>query len=94
MHVDRLIFRLHAVERMFERGIEANDVRQILTNGETIENYPNDMPFPSCLMLGWIASRPIHVVVAHNASEQETYIITTYEPDLVRWKPGFKERVK
>ncbi|AET65048.1 DUF4258 domain-containing protein [Methanothrix harundinacea] len=48
-----LIFRIHAVERMFERDISVEDVRRVLLEGAVIEGYPEDTPFPSCLIFGW-----------------------------------------
>ncbi len=87
-----LLFRVHALQRMFERGISEADVRQVLDMGRTIESYPDDTPYPSRLMLGWRGSRPIHVVAADNSAQQETIIITVYEPDLTKWEPGFDKR--
>jgi len=50
----RLVFRVHAIQRMFQRRIsEDDDVRHILSTGEVIEAYPNDTPYPSNLILGW-----------------------------------------
>jgi hypothetical protein len=63
----RLVFRVHAIERMFRRRISEVDVRHVLTNGEEIESYPEDTPYPSRLVLGWRGSRPIHVVAAEDA---------------------------
>ena len=60
----RLVFRVHAVQRMFQRGVSEEEVTQVVAVGETIETYPDDKPFPSRLMLGWSSSRPVHVVVA------------------------------
>lgn len=88
----RLIFRVHAVQRMFERGVTINDVRLVLATGETIEDYPNDTPHPSRLVLGWTGLRPLHVVVAEDTSEREIIVITVYEPDLIRWESDFKRR--
>jgi len=31
---------------MFTRGISADDVRDVLTSGEVIEDYPEDTPDP------------------------------------------------
>lgn len=87
-----LVFRVHAIQRMFQRQISIDDVRQAMTNGEVIEYYPMDTPYPSRLILGRRGSRPVHVVVADNAESQETIVITVYEPDLSRWEPGFKRR--
>src|SRR5688572_438607 len=44
---DRLVFRVHAIQRMFERGIGETTVRDVLQNGEEIESYPDDLPYPS-----------------------------------------------
>ena len=57
-----------------------------------IETYPDDTPFPSRLMLGWIGARPLHVVTADSAEAEEMIVITVYEPDLSEWEPGFKRR--
>jgi hypothetical protein len=88
----RLIFRVHAVQRMFERQISVEDVRDVLETGETIESYPADTPYPSRLVLGWRQGRPIHVVVADNVQENELIVITVYEPDPALWEPDFKRR--
>ena len=88
----RLTFRLHAVQRMFERGVTGAAVREVLEHGEVIEDYPQDQPFPSCLMLGRVGNRPLHVVTADNVPDDETIVITVYEPDLLRWEADFKQR--
>ena len=88
----RLVFRVHAIERMFQRAISAADVEAVLTTGETIETYPDDTPYPSRLVLGWLAGRPLHVVAADNTDADETIVITVYEPDAELWEPGFRRR--
>jgi len=77
---------------MFERGVTVSDVRAALTTGETIEDYPKDLPFPSRLVLGWIGGRPLHVVVAESVPAREIMVITVYEPDPIRWESDFKRR--
>lgn len=89
---NKLIFRVHAIQRMFERGITKRDVSQVLAAGEVLERYPHDKPYPSRLVLGWLGSRPLHVVIAENEGTKELIVVTTYEPDPVRWQPGFKQR--
>ena len=89
----RLIFRFHAVQRMFQRGISVRDVRAALETGETIETYSDDVPYPSRLVLGWVGgARALHVVVADNVAANDVIIVTVYEPDLVTWQPGFRRR--
>ena len=92
MRDSRLVFRVHAIKRMFQRRISKEDIREILATGETIESYPQDMPYPSRLVLGWQGSRPLHVVVADNAETREAIVITAYEPDLGEWEQGFRRR--
>jgi hypothetical protein len=77
---------------MFERGITIADVREVLDNGEVIENYASDFPYPSRLVLGWRGTRPIHIVAADNQRAGETIIITVYEPDPQQWDADFKRR--
>ena len=88
----RLVFRTHAIQRMFERRIDPSDVRRILEVGEVLEDYPDDMPYPSRLVLGWSESRPLHVVAVGEVEEDETIIITVYEPDPAKWELDFKRR--
>ncbi len=88
----RLVFRVHALRRMFEREIPVEDVRTVVENGDTIERYPDDVPYPSRLVLGWRESRPLHVVVAEDLEQKESIVITVYEPDPALWEPDFKRR--
>src|SRR5947207_1735254 len=90
--IPQLVFRIHAIRRMFQRSISRDDIRQVIESGEVIEDYPNDYPFPSRLLLGWVGSRPIHVVAADNSLKRETIIITVYEPEPGKWSPDFRRR--
>ncbi len=85
-----LLFRAHALERMFERSVSVQEVRFVVETGKTIEDYPNDLPYPSRLMIGWIDERPLHVVAA--AGEGETIVITVYQPDPRVWEDDFEKR--
>jgi len=88
----RLVFRVHAVQRMAERAIATAEVRHALDTGEVVAHYPDDTPYPSRLVLGWIGTRPVHVVAAADTDDQLTVVITVYEPDPELWETGFKTR--
>lgn len=77
---------------MFERKISEEDVLKLLKWGETIAEYPDDKPYPSRLLLGWVGERPLHVLVAENKDQAEMIVVTVYEPDLKTWEPDFKKR--
>ncbi len=86
-------YRSHAIERMFQRDISFEDIDQIYNNVEVIEEYPDDFPFPSCLVLGFNKSnKPIHMVFSVNQVEKTIIIITVYEPDKDIWEVSFKRR--
>ncbi len=85
-------YRQHAIQRMFERKISTLDVETALRNGLTVEDYPLDTPYPSCLWLGFVGPRPIHIVIADNDDAQERIVITVYEPDAEFWESDFATR--
>jgi len=89
-----LIYRLHAIERMFERNIRPGDVGRVLMEGEVIERYEDDIPYPSRLVLGTAGNRPVHVVAADIPGENTTIVISVYEPDSGAWEDGFRRRKK
>jgi hypothetical protein len=43
----KIIYRQHAIQRMFERNISDSEVKAALKDGITIEDYPDDAPYPS-----------------------------------------------
>jgi hypothetical protein len=87
-----VLFRVHAVQRMFERDVSLKKVQQALETGETIEDYSSEMPEPSRLILGFQGKRPFHVVTSENLETNETTIITVYIPDPNKWKKDSRTR--
>ena len=92
MRCDRVIFSGHAIQRMFQRGVGRDDVTAVISSGETIAEYPDDHPYPSRLLLGFIKSRPVHVVVAWDRGTGTCTIVTAYEPPPEQWDPEFRKR--
>ena len=92
MNCTAMHYSRHAFERMFERAIAPDVVLRIIVKGETIANYPDDRPYPSALILGFEQARPIHVVVARNATTSECHVVTVYVPDPALWDATFKKR--
>jgi hypothetical protein len=48
----------HADSRIAERDITRDDILNVLMTGEIIEQYQDDQPYPSCLVLGITAYYP------------------------------------
>ena len=92
MECNRFFFRGDEVQGMFERQIHKDDLLDVLRSGEVIVTYPDDVPFPSCLVLGFVQRRPLHVVVAIDQTSGTCHIVTVYQPDASQWGPDFKTR--
>ena len=87
-----LIFTTHALRRMLQHRIPSGQVREALERGERIEEYPDDVPLASYLVLGAGGGRMLHVVAADDEAHGETIVITTYEPDPSEWEDDLKTR--
>ena len=92
-YAEKYVVTLHGRRRMNERGILLGDVMNAVDHGEIIEIYPEDYPFPSCLVLGLsIGGTYLHTVVSLN--EGHIYLITAYFPSPDEWEPDMKTRRK
>lgn len=82
---------MHAARLLEQRGILLQDVISCIKTGEIIEQYPNDYPHPSCLVLGMsVNDNYLHVVIGSNL--EAIWIITAYFPDSKKWKSDFRTR--
>ena len=78
-------FSKHAVDQSILRRVRVQEIYETISNGEIIEDYPEDKYGPSCLILGYTASkRPLHIQCSY-PSRPLLKIITLYEPDPGRW---------
>lgn len=84
----------HAFERMMERIISREVVKEVLLSGEIIEDYPDDQPYPSALFLGWFEEKPFHVIAAIDSHNIRCFVITAYRPDSEHFKSDYKTRRK
>ena len=81
----------HVLARLQERGIEPSDIKNCITTGRIIEQYPDDYPFPSCLVLGAaMAGKALHVVIG--LGQGFLWLITAYYPDPLKWNENFSIR--
>jgi len=89
-NLSNMVITQHSRKRFAERGINVNDVRDVINSGEIIEQYPEDFPFPSCLIFGYSGDRPLHVVAS--IDEGIMYIISAYIPSEEKWESDLKTR--
>lgn len=88
----KILFLPHTIQQMSrpERMITTREVKNVIFEGEIIENYPDDLRGHSCLLLGYgINDRPIV------CSPKLDYlaIITAYLPNSNEWSEDFKRRI-
>lgn len=76
----------HADEETHADALVYDEVYLSVMNGEVIETYKKDRPYPSCLVYGTnFAGEPIHSVWAYNEASLWAVLITVYRPDPDRW---------
>ena len=81
----------HCLERMQERSILIEDVKNCITKGEIIEEYPDDFPNPSALIYGkTVNENVIHVVCGMNSDT--VFVITAYYPNEETFEADLKTR--
>ena len=57
MTCKEVLFSDHAITQMFKRNISVADAKLVIERGETVTEYSNDKPYPSCLMLAYVNNR-------------------------------------
>lgn len=67
------------------REISVREIRQAVSVGEIIEDYPRDKYGPSCLVFGFTpAGRLLHIQCSY-PSRPMIKVITVYDPDPDKW---------
>ena len=81
---DEYEISFHAEKERCADEITISDLETAIFNGEILEDYPNDPRGPSCLVLGYVQDRPIHIVCGYT-SIKWIRVITVYIPRLPKW---------
>ena len=91
--ITKILWTQHCLQRMQERDISRDDVKNGIATGEIIEEYPDDFPNPSCLIFGYnVNDRILHIVAG--CDNINIYIITAYYPDTRKFEDDLKTRRK
>ncbi len=76
----------HADEEAEADELTFDEIYYSVLRGEIIEDYPDDKPYPSCLIYGMTFSGdPVHSVWAYNNENQWAVLVTVYRPDPDLW---------
>ena len=86
IQTDRVIVSRHAREEAENDNLKLEQIFSSVLRGEIIKNYPEDRPYPSCLIYGETQQQePIHSVWAYNQDNGWAVLITVYRPDPQQW---------
>ena len=75
----------HADDERLADGLTITELETALLDCEIIESYPEDPRGESCLALGFVVEKPVHVVCGRNRSGH-LVLITVYIPSMPKWK--------
>ncbi len=76
----------HADEEAHADHLSYNEIFFSVLQGEIIEEYLTDKPYPSCLVYGEsFTGEPIHTVWAYDERTGWAVLVTVYRPDPGRW---------
>jgi len=77
------IITRHAQRRCDTRGISLEEIKHVISRGEIVESYPDDKPYPSCLIMGYVRkNEPLYVQCALG---DLVHIITVHWLDPAKW---------
>ncbi len=81
---DEYEISFHAEKERYAEDITIHDLENAISNGEILENYPDDPRGKSCLILGYSQDKPIHMVCGYTFLNS-IRIITVYIPKPPKW---------
>ena len=80
----------HADQEAADENIDIAEIRDAILGGEILEQYADTGRGPSCLLLGFVNGRPIHVVCGWGGSA--VVIITVYVPKPPKFENPWTRR--
>ncbi|MEC4804016.1 MAG: DUF4258 domain-containing protein [Jaaginema sp. PMC 1079.18] len=82
----------HADEEAENDDLTFEEIYFSVIYGEILEEYPNNFPYPRCLIFGTtFANEPVHTIWDYDEETQTATLVTVYRPDSRRWI-NFKTR--
>jgi len=85
--------KLHALQRINERGILPSEIKEVLLESFVVEDYPYDKRGHSCLVWGKTrAGKDLHIICG--LTEETVWVITIYEPEPAKWKTPLKRKAE
>lgn len=82
----KILVSHHARKEAEADRLKIDEICLSVRGGEIIKDYPDDKPYPSCLIYGSNdEGQPIHSVWGYNQETGWTVLITVYRPNPALW---------
>lgn len=86
IEANKILVSHHAREEAEADRLKIDEICLSVIAGEIIKDYPEDKPYPSCLIYGSNDyGQAIHSVWGYNRETGGAVLITVYRPDPARW---------
>lgn len=92
VYTSEFMLSAHADEEAADENIGIAEIRAAILTGEILEEYPDTGRGESCLILGFVAGRAIHVVCGWRHAA--VLVITVYIPQPPRFNDPRSRRRK
>jgi len=86
----KFMLSAHADQQAADENIDIAEICDAILDGEILEQYADTGRGPSCLILGFAKSRPIHVVCGWRRGS--VVVITVYIPKLPKFENPWTRR--
>lgn len=86
----RFLLSAHADSEAADEDIDIAEIRDAVLCGEILEQYEDTGRGPSCLILGFVLNRPIHVVCGWR--RDSVVVITVYVPQPPKFQDPWTRR--
>ena len=80
---NRYLITTHAMRRMGLRKVSHDDIKQVIADGDLIEEYPDNRPDPKVLLMTHVREEPLYVSCAFDG--RYAYIVTVHWYDPTHW---------
>ena len=90
VRVGNFLVSVHADQEAADEAIDIVEIYDAILNGEILERYENTGRGSSCLILGFVNDRPIHVVCGWH--REAVVIITVYIPKPPKFEDPWTRR--
>lgn len=87
---NKYLLRQHVRQRMVERGVTEEDIEQVVTKGDVVEQQPRSKPFPKAVFMAFVRGDPLYVAAAFDGDW--THIITVHWYDPTKWVTPWERR--